>query len=246
MTNVLIEYNFWSHMASDVGIIQRFLPQASTWTCQNKAKPNTNKSKYFIYSRMQEDFATQFTIENAHIDRCRSVKLLGVWICKDPGCWEKNTCEILRRTYAHISTLKKMKYASVSQKKLLHIYSLFVRSSSEFDGFDGHFEYEEALLRLNHLSSLFSRRENRAIDFGKKCVKHPSLKHIFTLNTAVFKDPHSVRTHEMYHVNHCRTSVYQNTAIPAIQRRLNQYFKFPHVFCHAHSSFADINQILYK
>ena len=151
--------------------------------------------------------------------------------------------------------LTKLKYAGVSRKKLLHIYSLFVRSSAEFssvawhdnltlaqknaverlqvvslkvimgkDGTrkaDGHFDFEESL-RMNKLTSLFSRM----LDFGGKCVQHPSLSKIFPLNRAVFEDPHSVRSREMYHVNHARTAVYQHSAIPAIQRRLNQQFVY--------------------
>ena len=117
--------------------------------------------------------------------------------------------------------LTKLKYAGVSRKKLLHIYSLFVRSSAEFssvawhdnltlaqknaverlqvvslkvimgkDGprkHDGHFDYEECL-RMNKLTSLISRREQRMLDFGEKCIKHPSLSKIFPLNTAVSED----------------------------------------------------------
>ena len=101
-------------------------------------KLNTDKAKYILYTRMQEDFATRFTLDNAYVERHKAIKLLGVWIDEQPGCWETNTKQLLRRTYANISMLTKLKYAGVSRKKLLHIYSLFVRSSAEFSSVAWH------------------------------------------------------------------------------------------------------------
>ena len=71
----------------------------------------------------------------------------------------------------------------------------------------------------------FSRREKRALDFGKKCLKHPALKKLFPANPAIDHDPYPVRDHEPFHVNRARTSAYSNSAIPAIQRQLNTHFK---------------------
>ena len=146
------------------------------------------------------------------------MNILGVWISEVPACWERNTREIIKRTYGTINMLSKLKYAGVPTEKLLHIYSLFVRSKTEFCSVawhdnlsidqqksierlqivslkvilgkkcprkeDGHFDYSEAL-RICKLSSLFSRREKRMTDFGKKCIKHPSLKKLFSLNHAM-------------------------------------------------------------
>ena len=88
---------------------------------------------------------------------------------------------------------------------------------------DGHFDYPTALI-ICQLDSLFSRREKRALDFGKKCVKHHSLKRLFPINPAVFNNPLPVRNREIFHDNRSGTSAYNNSAIPAIQRRLNQQF----------------------
>jgi hypothetical protein len=90
---------------------------------------------------------------------------------------------------------------------------------------DGHFDYERGL-QMCDLKSLFARREARLLDFGKKCLKHPTLKRLFPLNYTVFDDPHSVRNRKLYHENKARTVSYQNSAIPAIQRRLNHYFSY--------------------
>ena len=88
---------------------------------------------------------------------------------------------------------------------------------------DGHFDYDRALVLCN-LRSLFDRREKRALDFGKKCIKHTSLKRIFPENPRILDDPHNLRSREAFKVNYARTEAYKNSAIPAIQRRLNKHF----------------------
>ena len=90
---------------------------------------------------------------------------------------------------------------------------------------DGHFDYEKAL-SLCGLKSLFSRREDRTVTFWKKCIKHPSLNNMFPLNNAIVVDPNIVRSRQLYHVNYARTVAYNNSAIPAIQRRLNQIYSY--------------------
>ena len=198
-------------------------------------------------------------LDNTHIDRKSVIKLLGVWISDKPGCWEYNTRQIVKRTFARIHMLTKLKYAGTPFKKLLHLYCLFVRPTTEFCSVlwhgnltqyqsksverlqivclkvilgekspklsDGHFDYPRALLICN-LKSLFLRREHRMLDFGKKCISHPTLNRLFPLNQAINDDPHAVRSREMYRVNFARTGVYRDSAIPNIQRRLNQHFAF--------------------
>ena len=276
LADVLIEYDFLSHVASDVGIDQRFLPPASTktqayndqiasWTKENIMKLNTKKSKYILYTRMKEDFASRFTLDGSLLERQSALKIWGIWISEVPGCWERNSREIMKHTYGNINMLTKLKCVEVSTEKLLHIYSLFVRSKTEFCSVawhdnlnidqqksierlqivslkvilgkkcprkeDGHFDYSEAL-RICKLSSLFSRREKRMTDFGKKCIKHPSLKKLFPLNHAISHDPHNVRNGEMYHVNYARASVYQNSAIHS-RRDLISYTATPLQFSSA-------------
>ena len=143
MADLLQVYDFRSHVASDIALDQRFLPPAATksqdfhdgialWTKQNLTKLNFTKSKYTIHSRMKESFATRFTIDGEFIERQAATKILGVWIAEDPSCWERNTQEIKKRTYASMSMLTKLKYAGLSRRKLLHIYSLFIRSYTEY------------------------------------------------------------------------------------------------------------------
>ena len=90
---------------------------------------------------------------------------------------------------------------------------------------DGHVDYAAAL-KLCNLDSLFLRRNNRMLSFGEKCVKHPSLARMFPINPVIQDDPHQVRNREYFQVNRARTVAYQNLAIPAIQRRLNEFFTY--------------------
>ena len=60
------------------------------------------------------------------------IKLWGVWISKRPGCWQRNTTEIVKPTVASIPMITKLQLAGAPFHKLLHLYCLFVRSSTEF------------------------------------------------------------------------------------------------------------------
>ena len=86
---------------------------------------------------------------------------------------------------------------------------------------DGHFDYFQALT-ICKVYVIFSRREKQAIYFGKKCISHPTLKRLVPMNPTIVNDSHTVRNRELFHVNRTRTATYYNSAIPAIQRRLNK------------------------
>ena len=143
LTGILYEYDVWSHVPSDVGIDQKFLHPQDTrvqehlnfvqnWTKNNLMKINSSKSNYQVFSRSKENFATRLTINNEKIDRKSIVKILGVWLTEDAGCWEKNVSEICKKAYGRISMLTKLKYAGVTIEDLIEIYCLFVRSCAEY------------------------------------------------------------------------------------------------------------------
>ena len=48
---------------------------------------------------MKDKVAKRFTLDNSNIERKVTTKICGVWIGEDPSCWEKNTKEIMKRTY---------------------------------------------------------------------------------------------------------------------------------------------------
>ena len=103
--NLLEEYDFSQHVASDIGIGQKFLPpqncktlenlnSIAQWTDENLMEINESKSNYLIFSRSQKQFATRFTINNQHLEHLNITKILGVWLSED-GSWSKNTHEII-------------------------------------------------------------------------------------------------------------------------------------------------------
>ena len=70
------------------------------------------------------------------------------------------------------------------------------------------------------LTPLYERREDRCLSVAKKCLKHPVNKRLFPLNTNCH-DLHA-RTKEKYTVKFARTDTLRKSAIPHLQRRLNQ------------------------
>ena len=93
LTGILEEYDFWSHVPSDVGVDQQFLPPQETrsqvylnyvnnWTQDNLMEINSSKSNYLIFSGSQEDFATRLWRE----DR-QKVRQQDTWCLDLGGCW---------------------------------------------------------------------------------------------------------------------------------------------------------------
>ena len=140
--NLLEEYDFTQHVASDIGIGQAFLPPekcqtqinlntVAKWTDENLMKMNEQKSNYLVFTRSKESFATRFTVNNKHLEHLNITKILGVWISED-GSWSKNTQEILKKGYSRISFLTKLKYAGVAIDDLIEMFQLFIRSCAEY------------------------------------------------------------------------------------------------------------------
>jgi hypothetical protein len=140
--DVLLEYNFQQHVASDVGVGQAFIDPLlcqtqqhmntiARWTDDNMMQLNEAKCEYQIFTKARTEFAARFTVNNKHMERKYCAKVLGVWI-EESGGWAKNTAELCKRSYAKMSMLSKLKYAGITTAELLEIYKLFVRTSAEY------------------------------------------------------------------------------------------------------------------
>ena len=99
-SGLLVEYNFFNHVASDVGIDELYLPAStfntqehlnyiSNWTQQNLMRLNEAKTNYMVFSRSKESFATRLSINGVKIDKLNVTKMLGIWI-SDDLCWSRN------------------------------------------------------------------------------------------------------------------------------------------------------------
>ena len=140
--NLLTDYDFYSHVASDIGIDQKYLPtehlhtqtnldRLSSWTSDNLMRLNENKTKYLIFNRARQDFSTRLSLNGQTIERQQHIKLLGIWLQEDGG-WTKNTSEVCKNAYARLSLLTKLKYAGLPTGDLLQAYKMYIRSRLEY------------------------------------------------------------------------------------------------------------------
>ena len=229
---------------------QQNLNQIADWTDENKMKLNEEKTNYMIFSRSETEFATRLSLNGQTIERVEAVKLVGVWVTTWLD-WEKNTAELCRKAYARLTMLTKLKYAGVSQEDLVHIYILYIRSVLEYCSVLWHStltgdqsqnlekvqktclkvilgsQYENYTLALDTcgLQLLSERREARCLKFGLKCLVHPVHHRMFPVNPQVLTDPYDTRSQEHFVVNKAKTDSYKLSAIPYIQRKLNDHVK---------------------
>ena len=91
----LSSYNFWNHVASDVGIEQKYLPpenfksqsyldQLENWTAENKMKLNIEKSKLMVFNFTEDyQFSSRLYLEDNLLEIITSTRLLGTIISSD-------------------------------------------------------------------------------------------------------------------------------------------------------------------
>ena len=142
LAGLLTEYNFYSHVASDIGTEDKFLPAESfatqdnlnsiaNWTRENKMQINEGKCNFMIFSRSEEQFTTRLTMNNVKLDRISEVKILGLYISDDLS-WTRNCKEICIKAYSRVQMLTKLKYVGIKTEDLLDVYKLFIRSIAEY------------------------------------------------------------------------------------------------------------------
>ena len=142
MSGLLMDYDFSQHVASDIGIDEKFLPPesystqetldtVSQWTQDNLMKLNEEKCKYMAFSRSESKFATRLKINDVNLERVSETKLLGVWISDDLS-WTKNCKEICVRGFSRLSMITKLKYVGTSIEDLIDVYVLYIRSVAEY------------------------------------------------------------------------------------------------------------------
>ena len=138
----LTSYNFKTHVASDIGIDQSFLPaqnlqsqvnlnKIQEWTHKNKMKLNNDKTKVIIFNEsVKYQFSTRIFIEDTLLEIIRETKLLGVYITSDLS-WHKNTDMLVKKSYARMTILRKLYAFNIPVKDLVVIYIVYIRSLLE-------------------------------------------------------------------------------------------------------------------
>jgi hypothetical protein len=258
--NILTEYNFYEHVASDVGVDERFLsPQGlqtqtnldkiACWTEDNLMLLRESKTDYLVFTRVQDRFATRFSVNNKFIERKEVTKLLGVWLQEDGG-WQTNTEQLCKKAYARMNMLTKLRYAGVGTEDLIYIYKQYIRTTLEYCSVVFHssltakqsaslercqavslriilqenFVSYSAALEMTALSRLSDRRQTRCLDFSVKCTKDKQNSRFFPKNPNL-ENLLETRQREQFKVNFCRTQQYKNSAIPYCQRLLNDHWR---------------------
>ena len=235
------------HLPSQELATQDNLNKIAIWTNNNLMKLKESKTDYMVFTRAQNQFSTRLTLNNKLIERKYEGKCLGVWLQSD-GRWEKNTRELCKSGYARIQMLTKLKYSGTSIEDLIHVYKQFVRGKLEYSSVVWHSSLTEkqskslercqsvalkiildesyvsydAACEMTGLEKLFDRRSFRCLDFGLKSIKHPQNSRFFPSNPSN-NNQMNIRDREPFHVNFARTCQYKNSAIPYIQRRLNEH-----------------------
>ena len=114
LAGLLVDYNFYDHVASDIGIDQKYLPgntytaqhnlnSVANWTGDNLMRLNEAKCSYMIFTR-STDFATRLTLNGNNLDRTKVTKLLGLWISEDLT-WSRNCQEICKKAFSRLSMI---------------------------------------------------------------------------------------------------------------------------------------------
>ena len=143
--------------------------------------------------------------------------------------------------------LTKLRYVGVNTQDLLHIYVLYIRSLLEYCSVVWHStltieqnkniesvqklclkiimgsEYDsyEQALKWSGLERLSERREKKCLKFGLKSLLHPVHSKMFPVNPKT--SLHGTRNKEHFIVNWAKSESYRQSAIPYIQRMLNEY-----------------------
>ena len=251
LTIGLSSYNFKNHVASDIAIGDSYLPPENSnsqifldkiqeWTDTNKMRLNQKKSKVIIFNYTNNyQFSTRLYLQNELLEIVQSTKLLGTIVSSDLTWWE-NTHYLARKGYQRLELIRRLYTFNVPIPDLVTIYILYVRSLLEFNCCVWHFNltqedegeiervqkvackiilkqkyhsYENALTQLN-LQNLSERRKYLCKRFAQKSLKHEKSKDMFPLDED--------KNREKYKVNFARHSRLLDSAIPQMQRLLNE------------------------
>ena len=226
---------------------QSHLKMIEEWTKEKGALLNSKKSNYMIFnfSRLNQ-FKTRLYLDNNLLEQVTETRLLGVIITDDLK-WHKNTENIVRRCYQRMVILRNLYSFNVPTAELVNIYCLYIRSVAEQSSVvwgssitageeydleriqkvalriilkESYVSYTNAL-KMTSLQTLTSRRSMLMKRFAIKCTKNTFTQDMFPLNPSTV----NTRKKERYMVTHARTDRLANSAIPMMQRLLNNAAK---------------------
>ena len=140
----LASYNFKQHLASDIGIEQKYLPSVNVisqnytteieqWTEQNQMLLNGDKTKVMIFNQTRNyHFSTRIHINEKLLEILNQTKLLGLIMSNDLST-KSNTSHLVTKGYQQMVIMHKLYEFSIPIHDMVQIYCLFVRSILEFN-----------------------------------------------------------------------------------------------------------------
>ena len=136
-------YNFKEHVASDIGVHGKYLPnqnfqsqkyleKISSWTNQNQMALNKAKTKYMVINYTKNfQFNTRIYLENTLLEEVQECQLLGLTLTNDLS-WYKNTQKIVKKANVRMIIIHKLYEFNLPVEEMITIYILFIRSMVEY------------------------------------------------------------------------------------------------------------------
>ena len=251
----LTSYNSKYQVPNDIHMNNHFIPKENLksqsyldniqkWTRNQKMKLNTEKTKCMLFNfTRSKQFSTQLTLQSSQLETVVEMKLLGTIVTNNLK-WNKNTSYIIKKAYARMEILRKIKSFTKSTSDKLHIYKTFIRNNVEQSCvvwgsslskknerdiervqkiavnliLNKKHTYKEALEILN-IPTLKTRRKLLIARFAEKCIANSKTKNMF--ETTNKKHTMITRKAKKYQETNAKTVRLARSAIPTMQKHLN-------------------------
>ena len=225
---------------------QQYLNEIAKWTADHKGILNEKKTKVMIFNYSRDhQFTTRLQLNNHNIEIINETRLLGVQVTDDLK-WNRNTEILVKKANQRMQILRKASEFTSKISDRRQIYILYVRSILEQSCVvwnssltqeniqdlervqkaavrvmlgQKYTNYEDGLEQLN-LKKLSERRNELCLRFAKKCLENEKTQLYFPLK--VRKHQMKTRKPHKYSQNKVKTNRLQSSAIPMMQKQLNQ------------------------
>ena len=225
---------------------QEYLKTIDNWTEENLMNLNEKKTINMVFNFTKDcQFTTGISLKNEKLETTDKTELFGTIITSDLK-WHDNTKYIVKKANQKMRLLHKFSKFTRNKAHLIYIFKSQVRGNLEYCSTVWHSGltepdtkdieriqkaavrifmrnkyqgYEEALKFLK-LDSLKERRIKMALNFAKRSLKLEHFSKLLPKNGS--KHMMSMRNPERFVVNSSNTERHRRSAVPFLQRLLNQ------------------------
>ena len=223
---------------------QSYMDKICQWTEDRQMELNATKTKFMVVNFTNNfQFNTRIKLGETLLEEVKECRLLGLTLTNQLS-WQQNTQNIVKKANTRMIILQKLYEFNLPADEMLGIYILFIRCMVEYCCVvwhssitveescsiervqktalriilrENYTDYSSAL-QLTGLDRLQDRRTKLSLTFAKKCLKSNSnIGDLFPLNVKLV----NTRQHEKYFVTPARTERLAKSAVPYLQRLLN-------------------------